>query len=252
MDPIIKASDLNLWYKNFHALKGVNLEIEEKKVTALIGPSGCGKSTFLRTLNRLNDEIDGVRIQGEVLFRNQNITEKNLDVVDLRRQIGMVFQQPNPFLGMSILENLTIGPKLNKLIPPVHLRDWAVECLKKAHLWNETKDKLHGPASALSGGQQQRLCIARALSTRPQVILMDEPTSALDPIATGGIEELITELRQTVTVIIVTHSLQQARRISDKVSFFVLGEIIETNDTASFFSHPVHELSKNYVEGRIG
>lgn len=249
---IINVNNLNLWYSNhFKALNNINTIIYEKKVTSLIGPSGCGKTTFLRCLNRLNEEIDQVKIDGHIHFMGENIFGKNVDPVTLRRKIGMVFQQPNPFPSMSIYENVAIGLKLNKLGNKKQIENAVIESLQKAALWEEVKDKLTSSATSLSGGQAQRLCIARAIASIPEIILMDEPTSALDPIATVKIEELIQNLKKYYTVIIVTHNMQQARRVSDETRFFVLGELLEGSTTDQFFTSPSHPQSQAYISGKF-
>lgn len=247
----ISVKDLNLYYGEFQALKNINLSIEEKKVTALIGPSGCGKSTFLRTLNRMNDLIDGVTTQGSLQLEDQDIYRSDVDVVALRRRIGMVFQKPNPF-PKSIYENVVYGPRRYGIKEKKQLDEIVERSLKEAALWEEAKDRLHKSALGLSGGQQQRLCIARALAMRPEVILMDEPTSALDPIATSKIEDLIDTLKQNYTIVIVTHSMQQAARISDKTAFFLMGEMIEFDDTSKIFTAPRDKRTEDYVTGRFG
>ena len=247
----ISVKDLNLYYGEFQALKNINLNIEEKKVTALIGPSGCGKSTFLRTLNRMNDLIDGVTTQGSLQLEDQDIYRSDVDVVALRRRIGMVFQKPNPF-PKSIYENVVYGPRRYGIKEKKQLDEIVERSLKEAALWEEAKDRLHKSALGLSGGQQQRLCIARALAMRPEVILMDEPTSALDPIATSKIEDLIDTLKQNYTIVIVTHSMQQAARISDKTAFFLMGEMIEFDDTSKIFTAPRDQRTEDYVTGRFG
>lgn len=247
----MKVNNLDLFYGEFQALKMINMEIKEKEITALIGPSGCGKSTFLRTLNRMNDLVDGVKIQGEILLDGSDIYAKNLDVTDLRKRVGMVFQKPNPF-PMSIYENIVYGPKAQGIRNKEELNAIVEKSLKRAALWDEVKDKLHKSALALSGGQQQRLCIARTVAMNPEVILMDEPTSALDPIATAKIEQLMVELKERYTIVIVTHSMQQASRISDTTAFFLLGSLIEMNDTQSIFSLPKDQRTEDYITGRFG
>ncbi|ABR50692.1 phosphate ABC transporter, ATPase subunit [Alkaliphilus metalliredigens QYMF] len=247
----ICVEGLNLYYDDFQALKNITFNIEEKKVTALIGPSGCGKSTFLRTLNRMNDLIDGVKIVGEVKLEEQDIYHKDVDVVSLRRRIGMVFQKPNPF-PKSIYENVAYGPKRHGIKNKKQLDEMVEKSLRKAALWDEVKDRLNKSALGLSGGQQQRLCIARALAMEPEVLLMDEPTSALDPIATAKIEELITELKKEYTIVIVTHSMQQAARISDETAFFLMGEVIEVDHTQKIFTIPRDKRTEDYVTGRFG
>ncbi|KXZ40693.1 phosphate ABC transporter ATP-binding protein, PhoT family [Alkalithermobacter thermoalcaliphilus JW-YL-7 = DSM 7308] len=247
----ISVKNLNLYYGEFHALKDITLDIKERKVTALIGPSGCGKSTFLRTLNRMNDLIDSVRIEGEIKLDGKDIYDKDIDVVALRSRIGMVFQKPNPF-PKSIYENVAYGPRRHGIKDKNKLDDIVEKSLKKAALWDEVKDRLNKSALGLSGGQQQRLCIARALAMEPEVLLMDEPTSALDPIATAKIEELVTELKNDYTIVIVTHSMQQAARISDETAFFLMGELIEMDNTQKIFTAPRDQRTEDYVTGRFG
>ena len=248
---VFEVRNLNLHYGENHALKNISLDIMRNKVTAFIGPSGCGKSTFLRCLNRMNDLIDSVIIEGEVNFNQKNIYEPTMDVVELRTQVGMVFQNPNPF-PMSIYDNVAYGLRCQGIKDRKAL-DLAVETsLKKAALWNEVSDRLNSNALSLSGGQQQRLCIARAIALQPDVILMDEPTSALDPIATAKIEQLIDELKEDYTIVIVTHSMQQAARISDFTSFFLLGDLIESGDTSELFHTPKDKRTEDYITGRFG
>lgn len=248
---VFEIKDLNLYYGNNHALKDINLSIMRNKVTALIGPSGCGKSTFLRCLNRMNDLIDNVTIDGEVNFNNQNIYAHDMDVVELRTQVGMVFQNPNPF-PMSIYDNVAYGLRCQGIKGKKTLDEVVETSLKKAAIWDEVHDRLNSNALKLSGGQQQRLCIARAIALQPDVILMDEPTSALDPIATAKIEELISELKEDYSIVIVTHSMQQAARISDFTSFFLLGDLIETGDTSELFHTPKDKRTEDYITGRFG
>ena len=248
---IFHVDNLNLYYGEKHALKNVALDIKKNKVTALIGPSGCGKSTFLRCLNRMNDLIDGCRIEGTIEIDGTDIHSDKLNVVDLRTQVGMVFQKPNPF-PMSIYDNITYGPKCQGIKNKKVLDEIVQQSLEKAALWEEVKDRLHDSAFGLSGGQQQRLCIARAIAMEPEVILMDEPTSALDPIATSKIEDLIEELKKDYTIVIVTHSMQQASRVSDDTAFFLLGEVIEFNDTEKLFSMPENKKTEDYITGRFG
>ncbi|MFX1283160.1 MAG: phosphate ABC transporter ATP-binding protein PstB [Promethearchaeota archaeon] len=248
---IIKTRDLNLWYDDFQALIDININIERHKVTALIGPSGCGKSTLLRCFNRLNDLIPGCRITGEVLFNGEDIYGSNLDIVNIRKNNGMVFQKPNPF-PKTVWENIAYGPQTHMIRNKAKLNKIVEKTLKQAALWNEVSDRLDDSALELSGGQQQRLCIARALSVEPEVILMDEPCSALDPIATGKIENLINELKKTYTVIIVTHNMQQAARVSDYTGFMYLGKLIEFDRTTKIFENPKEELTENYITGRFG
>ncbi len=242
--------NFELFYDDFQAIKGINLQIPEKKVTAFIGPSGCGKSTVIKTLNRMNDLIPGCKISGDIRFNGKDIF-KAVDVNELRKQVGMVFQKPNPF-PMSIYDNIAFGPKTHGVKKKKELDDIVEENLKKAALWDEVCDNLKKNALALSGGQQQRLCIARALAVNPQVLLMDEPTSALDPISTAKIEELVLELKKDYTIIIVTHSMQQAARISDYTAFFLLGEIIEFDETKKLFSSPSDKRTAEYINGRYG
>ena len=251
MSAIITAEDLHLWYGETHALKGINMAIPEKNITALIGPSGCGKSTFLKTLNRMNDLIPSVRIDGDVLYNGQSIFAREVDVNSLRRDIGMVFQKPNPF-PMSIYDNIAYGPRTHGVTNKKELDDIVEQALQDATIWDEVKDRLKKSALGLSGGQQQRLCIARALAVQPQVLLMDEPTSALDPISTSKIEELATNLKEQYTIIIVTHNMQQALRISDKTAFFLLGELIEYDDTQKLFYQPKQKRTEDYITGRFG
>ena len=251
MSSIITAKDLCLWYGNSQALKNIDLEIPEKSITALIGPSGCGKSTFLKTLNRMNDLIPSVKITGEVTYGGTNIFEKSVDVNELRRQVGMVFQKPNPF-PMSIYDNVAYGPRTHGIKNKVQLDEIVERSLKGAALWDEVKDRLKKTALGLSGGQQQRLCIARALAVEPQVLLMDEPTSALDPISTSKIEELAMELKEKYTIVMVTHNMQQAVRVSDYTAFFLLGELVEVDKTDKLFSTPKDKRTEDYITGRFG
>lgn len=245
-----EIENLELYYGDFKAIKGINLSIPEKRITAFIGPSGCGKSTVLKTLNRMNDLVDGCKVSGKILFDGIDIY-KNIDVNILRKKVGMVFQKPNPF-PMSIYDNIAYGPRTHGIRKKKVLDAIVEKSLKQAALWDEVKDKLKKSALALSGGQQQRLCIARALAVCPEVILMDEPTSALDPISTSKIEDLVTELKKEYTIIIVTHSMQQAARISDKTAFFLLGEVIEFDDTEKLFSVPQDKRTEDYITGRFG
>jgi len=247
----ITVRDLNLFYGSFQALKNINLEIIKNEVTALIGPSGCGKSTFLRTLNRMNDLIPGVRIEGTILFDGIDIYKQEFDVVELRKRVGMVFQSPNPF-PKSVYENVAYAPKIHGLKDKRKLDEIVEKSLRGAALWDEVKDRLYKPATGLSGGQQQRLCIARALAIEPEVLLMDEPTSALDPISTMRIEELIQELKKNYTIVIVTHNMQQAARISDKTAFFLNGELIEMDKTEIIFTKPRDQRTEDYITGRFG
>ena len=248
---IIKTEDLRLYYGDFLALKGINISINDKEITALIGPSGCGKSTFLKTLNRMNDLVDSVKITGDVYYNGKNIYDKKVDVCQLRREVGMVFQKPNPF-EMSIYDNVAYGPRTCGIKNRLKLDEIVEQSLKKAALFDEVKDSLRKSAMALSGGQQQRLCIARALAIQPKVLLMDEPTSALDPISTSKIEELTLQLKKDYTIIIVTHNMQQALRISDKTAFFLLGDLIEYSDTDKMFTKPQDKRTEDYITGRFG
>ena len=248
---IIEARNLELYYGDNHALKSVSLEIPENRITALIGPSGCGKSTFLKTLNRMNDLVPGVRIEGEVLYNGENIYGKDVDVTRLRKQIGMVFQKANPF-PMSIYDNIAYGPRTHGIRNRAKLDDIAERSLRDAAIWDEVKDRLNKSALGLSGGQQQRLCIARALAVEPDVLLMDESTSALDPISTSKIEELAMELKSRYTVVMVTHNMQQAVRVSDMTAFFLLGELVEFGETERLFSHPRDKRTEDYITGRFG
>ena len=245
-----EIKDLVLHYGDFKAIKGIDLDIEENEITAFIGPSGCGKSTVLKTLNRMNDLVEGCKIDGEIFLDGQNIY-KDMDVNILRKRVGMVFQKPNPF-PMSIYDNLTYGPITHGIRKKAQLEEIVETTLKQAALWDEVKDQLKKSALALSGGQQQRLCIARALTVNPEVILMDEPTSALDPISTSKIEDLVLELKEKYTIIIVTHSMQQAARISDKAAFFLLGDVIEYGDTHQIFYQPKNKKTEDYISGRFG
>lgn len=247
----ILTKDLNLFYGQKHALKNIEIDIPANKVTAFIGPSGCGKSTFLRVLNRMNDLIDNVRITGEVLIEDVNIYEKNIDVVNLRKKVGMVFQKSNLF-PKTIYENLVYGPKINGIKNKKVLDEIVERTLTQAALLDEVKDRLNDPGLSLSGGQQQRLCIARALAVEPEIILMDEPASALDPISTAKIEELIHELKSKYTIVIVTHNMQQAARVSDQTAFFYLGELIEYDKTTKIFTNPAKKQTEDYVTGRFG
>jgi len=251
MKNILEVKDMNLWYSNFHALKNINMEIPENQITAFIGPSGCGKSTFLKSLNRMNDLVDGVKITGSIIYDNQNILDESIDVNQLRREIGMVFQKPNPF-PMSIYDNIAYGPRTHGIKNKLQLDEIVEESLKLAAIWDEVKDRLKKSALGLSGGQQQRLCIARALAVKPKILLMDEPTSALDPISTSKIEDLISELKTKLTIVIVTHNMQQAVRVSDKTAFFLLGELIEYADTEKMFSFPEDKRTEDYITGRFG
>lgn len=249
--PVISAKDLNLWYGDFKALKGISLDVGEQEITALIGPSGCGKSTFLKTLNRMNDLVPNVRIQGDVRLRGEDIFSKEMQLTDLRRRVGMVFQKANPF-PMSIYDNITYGPRLHGVRNKAELDELVESSLRGAALWDEVKDRLKKSALGLSGGQQQRLCIARALAVRPEVLLMDEATSALDPISTAKIEDLVGELKSKYTVIMVTHNMLQALRVSDKTAFFLLGEMVEAGSTDDIFTNPADPRTADYVAGRFG
>jgi len=248
---IFEVKDLNLRYGSMEALKNINFSIEKNKVTALIGPSGCGKSSFIRVLNRMNDLIQDCSITGKVLYHEEDIYAQKTDVIDLRRKVGMVFQKPNPF-PMSIFDNVAYGPRCQGMKDKKMLRDVVKKSLVDAALWDEVKDRMKSNALELSGGQQQRLCIARAIAMEPEVILMDEPTSALDPIATAKIEELIDELKKKYTIVIVTHNMQQAARISDSIVFFLMGEIIESGNTNDMLSNPKDKRTENYITGRFG
>lgn len=251
MNNIITVKDLCLFYTNTQALKNVSIDIEKNSITALIGPSGCGKSTFLKTLNKMNDLVGGVRITGEVKYKGTDIFDASTDVCELRKEIGMVFQKPNPF-PMSIYDNIAYGPRTHGIKSKAKLDEIVENSLKGAAIWQEVKDRLKKSALGLSGGQQQRLCIARALAVEPEVLLMDEPTSALDPISTSKIEELASELKKKYTIIIVTHNMQQAVRISDKTAFFLLGELVEADSTQKLFSKPRDKRTEDYITGRFG
>ena len=251
MSGIMTAKNLSLWYGDNKALKDINIAIPAKSITALIGPSGCGKSTFLKTLNRMNDLIPTVKITGEVCYNGRNIFDKDIDVNELRRDIGMVFQKPNPF-PMSIYDNIAYGPRTHGITSKVKLDEIVEQALRDAAIWDEVKDRLKKNALGLSGGQQQRLCIARALAVEPKVLLMDEPTSALDPISTSRIEELALQLKEKYTIIIVTHNMQQAVRISDNTAFFLLGELVEFGETEKLFSQPKDKHTEDYITGRFG
>ncbi|AWZ48736.1 phosphate ABC transporter ATP-binding protein [Clostridiaceae bacterium 14S0207] len=248
---IIVSKDLNLYYGSNHALKNINIEIDKNKVTALIGPSGCGKSTFLRCLNRMNDLIDSVKIKGEVIFEDKNIYSESYNIIDLRKRVGMVFQKANPF-PMSIYDNVAYGPRIHGIKNKKILDEIVEQSLKGASIWEEVKDRLNKSALGMSGGQQQRLCIARTLAVKPEIILMDEPTSALDPISTLKVEELMETLKKNYTVVIVTHNMQQAGRISDKTAFFLNGEIIEFGETNEIFYNPKDKRTEDYITGRFG
>lgn len=248
---IIETQNLNLYYGKVHALKNINLKIDENKVTALIGPSGCGKSTFLRSINRMNDLIEGVKVEGNIVYEEENIYSKDYDVIELRKKIGMVFQKPNPF-QMSIYDNVAYGSKIHGIKNKKQLDEIVEKSLKGAALWDEVKDKLKKNAYGLSGGQQQRLCIARTLAVEPEVLLMDEPTSALDPISTSKVEELMDSLKKQYTVVIVTHNMQQAARIADNTVFFLNGEVIENSKTDDIFYRPKDKRTEDYITGRFG
>lgn len=251
MSDIMTVQGLNLWYGDHQALHDISMNIPEKSITALIGPSGCGKSTFLKTLNRMNDLIPGVKITGDVRYREQDIFAPGTDVNELRREIGMVFQKPNPF-PMSIYDNIAYGPRTHGIKNRAKLDEIVEKSLRGAAIWDEVKDRLRKNALGLSGGQQQRLCIARALAVEPEVLLMDEPTSALDPISTSKIEELAMQLKEQYTIVIVTHNMQQAVRISDRTAFFLLGELVECGDTQQLFSQPQDKRTEDYITGRFG
>ena len=246
-----EVSNMDLYYSNFHALKNINLSIPEREITALIGPSGCGKSTFLKSLNRMNDLVEGCRISGEILLDRVDIYKSKMDVNVLRKRVGMVFQKPNPF-PMSIYDNIAYGPRTHGVRKKSQLDEIVEKSLRDAAIWDEVKDRLNKSALGMSGGQQQRLCIARALAVEPEVLLMDEPTSALDPISTSKVEELALELKDRYTIVIVTHNMQQAARISDKTAFFLLGELVEMGPTERVFSTPVDKRTEDYISGRFG
>ena len=247
---IIRAKNLNLWYTTNHALKDINIELPERQITALIGPSGCGKSTFLKSLNRMNDLVEGCRIEGEITLDGVDIY-KDMDVNILRKKVGMVFQKPNPF-PMSIYDNIAYGPRIHGIKSKVALDEIVERSLRQAAIWDECKDRLKKSALGMSGGQQQRLCIARALAVEPDILLMDEPTSALDPISTSKIEDLAVELKEKYTIVMVTHNMQQAARIADKTAFFLLGEVIEFDETEKMFSTPTDKRTEDYITGRFG
>lgn len=248
---IIQAKDVNFYYGQFHALKGIDMDIKENEVVAFIGPSGCGKSTFLRLFNRMNDLIPGSRLEGQIIIDGQDIYDRRVNVDELRKNVGMVFQRPNPF-PKSIYENVAYGLRVNGVKDEAFIAERVERSLKGAALWDEVKDKLKKSAYALSGGQQQRLCIARAMAVAPRILLMDEPASALDPISTAKVEELIHELKSEYTIVIVTHNMQQATRVSDKTAFFYLGNLIEYDKTTKIFTHPAKEETQNYITGRFG
>ena len=247
----ITVKNMNLHYGDFHALKNINLNMEEKKITAFIGPSGCGKSTLLKSLNRMNDLVDGCRIEGEICLDGENIYDKRMDVNLLRKRVGMVFQKPNPF-PMSIYDNIAYGPRTHGIRNRAKLDEIVERSLRQAAIWDEVKDRLKKSALGMSGGQQQRLCIARALAVQPEVLLMDEPTSALDPISTSKIEDLAEELKKDYTIVMVTHNMQQAARISDNTAFFLMGEMVEYGDTEEMFSMPRDKRTEDYITGRFG
>ena len=251
MESILQVSKLNLWYSDFHALKDISIDIQKNQVTALIGPSGCGKSTFLKTLNRMNDLVEGVRVKGQILYNGEDLYDGGVDVTSLRRQIGMVFQKPNPF-PMSIYDNVAYGPRTHGIRKKAELDEIVERSLRDAAIWDEVKDRLKRSALGISGGQQQRLCIARALAVEPEILLMDESTSALDPISTSKIEDLISELKSRYTVVMVTHNMQQAARVSDQTAFFLLGELVEYGDTEKIFSMPRDKRTEEYIAGRFG
>ncbi|AKO94146.1 MULTISPECIES: phosphate ABC transporter ATP-binding protein PstB [Priestia] len=248
---VFNMNDLNLWYGEHHALKNLNFSIYDHEVTAIIGPSGCGKSTFIKTLNLMNKTVPGVKMSGEINYNNQNILNSKVDLVELRKNVGMVFQKGNPF-PQSIYDNVAYGPRVHGTKKKQVLDEIVEKSLKDVALWDEVKDRLKAPALGLSGGQQQRLCIARALATKPEVVLMDEPTSALDPISTLKIEELVLELKKQYTIVMVTHNMQQAARVSDKTAFFLMGELVEINDTEQVFSNPTDQRTEDYITGRFG
>ena len=251
MSNIITVKDMNLWYGDHQALKNINIEIPEKSITALIGPSGCGKSTFLKTLNRMNDLVPNVKITGDIRYNDTDIFSKEVDVNSLRKEIGMVFQKPNPF-PMSIYDNVAYGPRTHGITNKAQLDEIVESALRDAAIWDEVKDRLKKNALGMSGGQQQRLCIARALAVQPKILLMDEPTSALDPISTSRIEELAMELKEKYTIVMVTHNMQQAVRVSDYTAFFLLGELVEFGKTDDIFSQPKDKRTEDYITGRFG
>lgn len=248
---VLEIKGIDFFYNDFQALENITMDVEKNKVTALIGPSGCGKSTFLRTINRMNDLIEGARLEGDILFDGESIYQANVDVVNLRKRIGMVFQQPNPF-PKSIFENVAYGPKIHGIKDKNELEEIVIKSLKGAALYDEVKDRLDTSALSLSGGQQQRLCIARALAVKPEVLLMDEPASALDPVATAKIEDLIEELKKEYSIVIVTHSMQQAARVSDMTGFFLMGELVEYDQTNKIFENPADQRTEDYITGRFG
>lgn len=248
---IIQARNVNVYYGDFHALKNIHFEVKKHHITALIGPSGCGKSTFLRTLNRMNDQIAGFRVEGDIIIEGKPIYSPKTDVVQLRKRVGMVFQRPNPF-PMSIYDNVAYGPRIHGIKKTRDLDEIVEKSLRYAALWDEVKDRLHTSAMGLSGGQQQRLVIARVLAVEPEIILMDEPASALDPISTAKIEELILELKKSYTIVIVTHNMQQAARVSDETAFFLNGQVVEFNDTETIFTNPQRKETEDHISGRFG
>lgn len=251
MNSILTVKDLCLWYGEHQALKNINIEIPTKSITAFIGPSGCGKSTFLKTLNRMNDLIPEVKIEGKVCYQNQDIFSKEVNINNLRKEIGMVFQKPNPF-PMSIYDNVAYGPRTHGITNKILLDEIVEKALRNAAIWDEVKDRLKKNALGMSGGQQQRLCIARALAVEPKILLMDEPTSALDPISTSRIEDLVLELKEKYTIVMVTHNMQQAVRVSDYTAFFLLGELVEFHTTDTIFSNPTDQRTEDYITGRFG
>lgn len=248
---VFQINDLDLWYGEHQALKKINFPINKKEVTAIIGPSGCGKSTFIKTLNLMIQYVPKVKMAGEINYNGQNILDERMDLVDLRKKVGMVFQKGNPF-PQTIFDNVAYGPRIHGIKRKTHLEEVVTKSLMDVALWDEVKDRLHTPALGLSGGQQQRLCIARALATKPEVLLMDEPTSALDPISTLKIEELVLRLKEKYTIVMVTHNMQQASRVSDKTAFFLMGELIELDETSNVFSNPRDERTEGYITGRFG
>ncbi len=251
-EELLSVRNLNAWFDNFHAVKNINLSVQKNDILALIGPSGCGKSTFIRCINRLHEEVPKARVSGEVLIQGENIYDRGTDPVKVRRQVGMVFQKPNPFPGLTIFENVAIGLKLSGIKRKSILSEIVEKSLKQAAIWEEVKDKLNQPGTSLSGGQQQRLCIARALAVNPPILLMDEPTSALDPISTARIEDLLQELKKHVTIVIVTHNMQQASRVSSKTAFFLMGDLVEFGDTSLIFTKPKVTKTEEYITGRFG
>ena len=252
MSTLLECKSLNAWFGDSRSLRDIQLDISERSVTAIIGPSGCGKSTFLRCLNRLHEEVPGARVTGQVLLHGLDIYATGVDPVPLRRRVGMVFQKPNPFPTLTIFENVVAGLRLAGVRRKSLLKEVAEKSLKRSALWEEVKDKLEKPATSLSGGQQQRLCIARSLAVQPEILLMDEPTSALDPISTAKVEELVRELKTQVTIIIVTHNMQQAARVSDKTAFLLMGELVEYTDTGTLFTAPKDERTERYITGKFG